>query len=88
MTPLKRKVSCTFKRETPLEAQERICPLKAEGQIGCKRLLGGISFNLLAFLETTSVFWICTPDTMPQSDTLVLVLHTLSRRQAMPVQTG
>ena len=24
MTPLKRKVSCTFKRETPLEAQERI----------------------------------------------------------------
>jgi hypothetical protein len=28
MTPLKRKVSCTFKRETPLEAQERIYPLK------------------------------------------------------------
>ena len=24
MTPLKRKVSCTFKRETPLEVQERI----------------------------------------------------------------
>ena len=28
MTPLKRKVSCTFKRETPLEVQERIYPLK------------------------------------------------------------
>jgi hypothetical protein len=27
MTPLKRKVSCTFKRETPLEVQERIYPL-------------------------------------------------------------
>ena len=27
MTPLKRKVSCTFKRETPLEAQERIYQL-------------------------------------------------------------
>jgi hypothetical protein len=24
MTPLKRKVPCTFKRETPLEVQERI----------------------------------------------------------------
>ena len=28
MTPLKRKVSCTFKRETPLEVQERIYPLR------------------------------------------------------------
>jgi len=72
----------------PKAAKQNRQKLKAEGQIGCKRLLGGISFNLLAFLETTSVFWICTPDTMPQSDTLVLVLHTLSRRQAMPVQTG
>jgi len=50
--------------------------------------VGGTSFNLLAFLETTLAFWICTPDRMPQSVTLVLVLHTLSRRQAMPVQTG
>ena len=51
-------------------------------------VLGGTWFNLLAFLETTSVFWICTPDRMPQSVALVLVLHTLSRRQAMPVQSG
>jgi hypothetical protein len=29
MTPLKRKNSCTFKRETPLEVQERIYLLEA-----------------------------------------------------------
>ena len=32
MQPLKRKVSCTFKRETPLEVQERICPLRCHSE--------------------------------------------------------
>jgi hypothetical protein len=52
------------------------------------RWLGGTSFNLSAFLETTSAFWICTPGTMPQIESPIPVLHTLSQRQATPVQTG
>jgi len=36
MTPLKRKDSCTFKRETPLEVQERIYPLPLPGGGGGK----------------------------------------------------
>jgi len=39
--------------------------------------LGRVSFNLLAFLETTSVFWTCIPDMMPQIESPIPVLHTL-----------
>ncbi|MGD0923300.1 MAG: hypothetical protein ABSA70_16280 [Terriglobia bacterium] len=62
----------------------RVHPAK---RVGLNRL-GGTSFNLLAFWGTTSVFWICTPDTMPQIESPIPVLHTLSRRKAMLVPTS
>jgi hypothetical protein len=56
--------------------------------VGWMDLLGDASFNPLVFLGTTKAFWICTPGRMLQIESPALVLHTLSRRQAMLVQTG
>jgi len=49
MTPLKRKVSCTFKRETPLEVQERIYQLA-----GQKRAAGNSNHWNVKELENLS----------------------------------
>jgi len=68
-------------------AAQRLAKRSAKRSAGVVRLSGG-SFNLSVFLAATWASWTCTPDRMPQNESPVPVLHTLSQTRAMPVQPG